>query len=736
MQPMSEQPSPAPASEIAHVLFLDLVGYSILPMGQERDLLHDLQQIVRGTNEFSRAQDDGRLISLPTGDGVALVFFGDPEASVRCALELSRATREKPNIRLRMGLHTGPVYRVADINANRNVAGGGINFAQRAMDCGDAGHILLSGVVADVLIQLGGWADYLHDLGESEIKHGVKLHLFNLYGPEFGNPELPRRMRKELRAAAVSVPHPKSSTEGSETDKSRAEEVMQDLQDAGKPLEEAAARMAPQLTLKLGEVALLYKRHAHPDEEVLSLLEQQLRTAGCKVFVDRHLTIGMEWAREIEHRVTNADAIVVLLSAASVQSEMLTYELEIAREAAQNRDGKPWLLPVRLNFDGPLPDTMEGILGGIQYATWGGPQDNKALVSAIITSLKNPQKQHGRALKLESVGGAVPLDSRFYIVRTTDDDLYSAIDRNDTIVLIKGARQMGKTSLMARGLQEARKAGYKVVLTDFQKLNASHLESVEKLFLTLAGAIADQLDIESAAEDMWNPRRGPSMNFERFMRREILEKLPCRLVWGIDEADRLFGYSFGTEVFGLIRSWHNERSLNPDGPWQKLTLAIAYATEAHMFISDMNQSPFNVGTRLVLADFTQEQVYQLNCRYGGPLKGRDELNRFYDLLGGQPYLTRRGLHEFATRNVTFAEFENQAARDDGPFGDHLRRMLVCLAQDPALSETMRRVLSGKLSSSADSFYRLRSSGIVAGESARDMRPRCRLYQVYLMRHLA
>src|SRR5207302_734254 len=126
---------------------------------------------------------------------------------------------------------------------------------------------------------------------------------------------------------------------------------------------------------------------------------------------------------------------------------------------------------------------------------------------------------------------------------------------------------------------------------------------------------------------------------------------------------------------GLFRSWHNERSLDPAGPWQKLTLAIAYATEAHMFITDMNQSPFNVGTRLVLTDFTPEQLAELNKRYGSPLRDQSELNQFYNLVGGQPYLTRRGLHELAAHHVKFYDFANQASRDEGPFGDHLRRLL-------------------------------------------------------------
>jgi hypothetical protein len=166
-----------------------------------------------------------------------------------------------------------------------------------------------------------------------------------------------------------------------------------------------------------------------------------------------------------------------------------------------------------------------------------------------------------------------------------------------------------------------------------------------------------------------------------------------------------------------------------------LTLAIAYATEAHLFITDVNQSPFNVGTRLALDDFTLDQVAELNRRYGAPLRDADELSRFYRLLSGQPYLVRRGLHELASQRIDLATFEQQADRDEGPFGDHLRRILVLLAQDATLVDVVRGVLRGEECASAENFYRLRSAGVMAGESVREIRPRCLLYESYLKRHL-
>src|SRR5215510_5980098 len=321
----------------------------------------------------------------------------------------------------------------------------------------------------------------------------------------------------------------------------------------------------------------------------------------------------------------------------------------------------------------------------------------------------------GSALRamLEPVGGAVPLDSGFYIVRPADEEFRAAIARQDSIVLVKGARQVGKTSLLARGLQQARKAGARVVLTDFQNLSAAYLESIEKLMLVLAKSFADQLDLDVYPNQIWDADLSPGINLERYLRRGVLPLTAAPIVWGLDEVDRLFTCDFGSEVFGLFRSWHNKRALDPEGPWRRLTLAIAYATEAHLFITDLNQSPFNVGTRLALEDFSFEQVAELNRRYGSPLGDQAEVARYYRLVGGHPYLVRRGLYEMAAHEIKLAALEAQADHDDGPFSDHLRRLLVSLTQDTTLSEVVRRVLKGQPSVTTESFYRLRSAGLMA-----------------------
>jgi TolB-like protein/class 3 adenylate cyclase/Tfp pilus assembly protein PilF len=206
-QDTSAEPAPDLQLEIAHLLLIDMVGYSKLLVNEQIELLQELKQLVRSTECFRAAEARGELIRVPTGDGMALVFFHSPEEPARCALEISRALQDHPKIRLRMGVHSGPVSRVIDVNEKTNIAGSGINVAQRVLDCGDAGHILLSAHVAEDLCQYRHWQPCLHDLGECEVKYGLRLHLFNLYKDGLGNPQVPEKLRRGRRrpASAVSV---------------------------------------------------------------------------------------------------------------------------------------------------------------------------------------------------------------------------------------------------------------------------------------------------------------------------------------------------------------------------------------------------------------------------------------------------------------------------------------------------------------------------------------------------
>jgi TolB-like protein len=187
--------------ETAHVLFIDVVGYSKLLVNEQREVVKELNRVVRKTPQFRKSDAAGKLIRIQTGDGMALVFFQSPEEPVHCAMEVARALKNHPDIQLRMGVHSGPVDQITDLNDQTNVAGVGINFAQRVMDCGDAGHILVSKRVAEDLAQDRLWQPLLHELGEIEVKHGVKLGIVNLYTAELGNPHAPEKLSRRAETA-------------------------------------------------------------------------------------------------------------------------------------------------------------------------------------------------------------------------------------------------------------------------------------------------------------------------------------------------------------------------------------------------------------------------------------------------------------------------------------------------------------------------------------------------------
>jgi TolB-like protein/class 3 adenylate cyclase/Tfp pilus assembly protein PilF len=202
---MPTEQEPGLRFEIGHVLFIDIIGYSKLLITEQSELLRRLTEVVRETEQFRSAEAEGKLVRLPTGDGMALVFRNSPEAPVQCALELSKRLKAHPELRVRMGIHSGPVNEVADVNERTNITGAGINVAQRVMDCGDAGHILLSKHVADDLEQYPQWRSHLHDLGECEVKHGARVSVVNLYTEELGNPDVPEKFKAVSVAAAVSA---------------------------------------------------------------------------------------------------------------------------------------------------------------------------------------------------------------------------------------------------------------------------------------------------------------------------------------------------------------------------------------------------------------------------------------------------------------------------------------------------------------------------------------------------
>ncbi len=333
-------------------------------------------------------------------------------------------------------------------------------------------------------------------------------------------------------------------------------------------------------------------------------------------------------------------------------------------------------------------------------------------------------------------GAAAPEEEdAAYLPRQADLRLERALARRESIVLVKGSRGTGKSTLLARGLRRARKDGARVVFSDLRSFSADQVATLEQLYRAFAEALADQLDLETPPTAAWNPAMGASTNLRRYVRRHALAG-EGPLVWALDEADRLFEFPYFADVFGLFRSWHNERASDPGGPWKSLTLALAYSTEAHLHMPDLDLSPFNVGVRVELEDLTPEQVAEMARRAGARLETDAELCGLFALVGGHPYLVRRALDTLSRPGACLAGLEETADGPLSPFAGYLRRVLAPLHRDKALAAAVARVLRGQGCPSEDHFFRLRSAGIVVGETPAGARPRCGLYARYLSRHLA
>lgn len=351
---------------------------------------------------------------------------------------------------------------------------------------------------------------------------------------------------------------------------------------------------------------------------------------------------------------------------------------------------------------------------------------------------------------LEPVGGAVPLRSPFYIRRQVDEDLESALKRKDGIILIRGARQMGKTSLLHRGLYWARQEQMRRVMmdlqqfnqgpvrhiiTDLQRFDEADLTDANTFYELLAERFFEELKLQEHPEKNWRSNRRGKRNFEVYLRDTVLQNDNRPLVWAMDEADRLFTCSFGSDFFAWLRAIFNERACGDESPWSRLVIVISYATEPHLFIRDLNQSPFNVGTRITLYDFTSEQIAELNLRYSAPLKNDEERIRFYNLTGGHPYLAQRGLHYLVANEAGFDTLDACADYGDSVFGDHLRRLRFTLEQDSDLKAALARFVCDRKLLNREDFERLQSGGILAAGLMDSQCLRNQVYERYLSRHL-
>ena len=479
--------------------------------------------------------------------------------------------------------------------------------------------------------------------------------------------------------------------------------------------------LQPPAAVSKEKAVLLYKRWSDLDEEVVQFLDSELRKRGMTVFIDRAVPAGTTWGKQLAGEISNADVVIPLISDASVNSEMLAREVGIAFEASRRNGGAPRILPIRLGYRGRLPRALE-ILNPIQHLEWESIEEGERKI-----------EQLWRAIRTAAASNAVeqidaPSEEETYIERECDRELDNAIRQRERLIIIRGARQIGSTSLIARSLRKAKQSGAKVLYTDFQAFNHDQLTSVDQMYRALAEWADETLDLNTDFGQAWREGRAPNWNFDRYLRRHVLPQCE-RLVWALDEVDRLFSYPWVEDFFRFLRSWYNTHALSSDP--HPLTFVIASGNERYQFITELNESPFNVGVSIQMRDFKPEEVGELAYR-SGVIGTKEELTRFYDIFEGVPYVIRIALA--ALRNTSLDDLLANASSDNGPFGDHLRGMLMIVLNSDRMN-AVRSVLEGGVSISPRDFVLLRRSGILAGDSNTNVRFRCRMYRDYFARNL-
>ena len=464
-------------------------------------------------------------------------------------------------------------------------------------------------------------------------------------------------------------------------------------------------------------------RHAEPDLSLAAELETGLLRRGVPVFRDAQIRIGEEWTQSIDAQLAASRFLVVLVSQASMENRNVCEEILRAHKRGLA------ILPLRVDVS-EMPYHIASILNTLQTRNLTR-QGIGAICDEILEVMEREEERSATpdASHLQPETGTVSLDSPFYVRRDVDDRIEERLQGRGTTVLLRGARQVGKSSLLVRAAASAETAGRRVSRIDFQLMDNEQRQSLKTLLRHLAFSMAADLKIDREPDEFWDDRRGSKASMTKFVEQAVLKSTAAPIVLCLDEVDSAFGTAYCNDFFSMLRVWHNERATSP--AWNRLHLIITHSTDPGLWIGDLNQSPFNVGERHLLSDFTLSQVRDLCNRYGVATDTEELMN----FLGGHPYLIRKALCAIHTEKCTVADLEADMFAYNSPFRDHLQLLMAPLTTNAPLCEAMRQILSRGACDSERAYQGLLGAGLVRGISRDAVRPRCELYRAYFGKHL-
>jgi AAA-like domain/TIR domain len=470
---------------------------------------------------------------------------------------------------------------------------------------------------------------------------------------------------------------------------------------------------------------------AESDRSIVKALSERLRDAGYEVIVGPEINIGTDWGNRVSESIRTCAFFIPLLTAQSVHSEMMREEARLAHESRLTQCTAR-LLPVRVDYDGPLGYALEAWINPQRWATWKSPADTERLVRQILNvaeGLAEPPPPGHLGTKLPAAsdtlsrpvpmadltsinapGGTLIPDDPFYIEHTADRELRRVAHRLRETVVIKGPRQLGKSSALVRYLAECERIGKRTVLIDMSLLSSQDLSDYSSFLSSCAAALVDGLGLGSPTVPV---NRQAEMN--RLMREQVLKGISGNLVVAFDEADRVLGQQYQSDFFSLVRVWCNQRSNFKEPDWARLELALVISTEPYLLISDADRSPFNIGVTVELRPFDAAECRELNRRYHDLLSSDQTEALRQDLLGGHPFLTRLAYYVLSQPDsVDFNTLFRDAHHLNGPFGDHLRALLAKLRRHHGrdLVADLRQLIEVGRLPNDDAYHRLHGAGLV------------------------
>ncbi|MEA5463664.1 AAA-like domain-containing protein [Leptothoe sp. PORK10 BA2] len=494
-----------------------------------------------------------------------------------------------------------------------------------------------------------------------------------------------------------------------------------------------------------------YKRNVTPDEAVALQLHEALQDSSNSVFIDQQMLVGTRWVEQIENEIRQADILIVLLSAQSINSEMVLQEIELAHKIAEDNGGRPRILPVRLAYREPFQHPLSVYLNPINWALWDSEADTPGLIAELQQAIAGgvlsiDERRQPEVVKVapqdkipqpvpvaqpELPEGTMDTASDFYVERDCDRIALGVIQQQGVTMTIKGPRQMGKSSLLNRVMEAAVGAGKQIAFLDFQLFDRAALQDADEFYQQFCFWLTDELDMDDEVEAYWKKNLGNPQRCTRYVGKHILQNLEQPLVLAMDEVERIFDTPFRNDFFSMLRSWHNQRATKKI--WKQLDLTFVTSTEPYQLIADLNQSPFNVGENLRLQDFDAQQVHRLNALHGSPLSAVEE-QRLMKLVNGHPYLVRKALYLVASGRMAAQDMFAQAREEHGPFGDHLKYHLFRMYGNKELVRGFLKILKDQVCEDEVLYFRLHGAGLVCREG-QSVFPRCQLYADYFREHL-